>query len=106
MTAKFKVRKDDTVVVTTGSNRGRVGKVLRVLKAKERVVVEGVNVVIRHVKPRNGAPGGTMKKELPVHISNVALWDAEQSRRLKVGWRMSEDGRKVRYDKQTMKDID
>ena len=109
MATKFKIRQDDTVVVTAGKHKGRTGRVLRILKAKERVVVEGVNVVERHVKPRAGQPGGTMRKELPIHISNVALWDAEAQCRRKVGWKLVEDGentRKVRFDKRTQEAID
>jgi len=109
MAIKFKIRQDDVVVVTAGKHKGRTGKVLRILKAKERVVVEGVNVVERHVKPRAGQPGGTMRKELPIHISNVALWDAENQVRRKVGWKVVEDAgkaRKVRFDKRTQEAID
>jgi len=109
MATKFKIRQNDTVVVTAGKHKGRTGRVLRILKSKERVVVEGVNVVERHVKPRGGQPGGTMRKELPLHISNVALWDAENQVRRKVGWKLVEDGdkvRKVRFDKRTQKAID
>ena len=109
MAPKYKIRQNDTVVVTAGKHKGRTGKVLRVLKDKGRVLIENVNVVQRHVKPRGGQPGGTMRKELPLHISNVALWDAENGRARKVGWRIVEDGeksRKVRFDKRTQEAID
>lgn len=103
---KFKIRKDDTVVVTAGKHRGKTGRVLEVIKGRERVVIENVNVVTRHVKPRGGQPGGSMKKELPIHISNVALWDSANSCARKVGWTTSEDGRKVRFDKRTSEHLD
>jgi large subunit ribosomal protein L24 len=109
MAPKYKIRQNDTVVVTAGKHKGRTGKVLRVLKEKGRVLVENVNVVQRHVKPRGGQPGGIVRKELPVHISNVALWDANNQRARKVGWRVIEEGdksRKVRFDKRTQEAID
>jgi large subunit ribosomal protein L24 len=101
-----KIRKDDLVVVVAGSHRGRTGKVVRVLPEKSRVVVERINVVRRNVKPQGGRPGGVVEKEAPIHLSNVALWDAEAGRRVKVGFKVLEDGRKVRYDKATGKVVD
>ncbi len=98
---KFKIRKDDTVVVTAGKHRGRTGKVLQVLPAKERVLVEKINVVRRNVKPQGGRPGGVTQKEASLHISNVALWDESAGRARKVGWMVDEEGNKVRFDKKT-----
>ena len=98
---KFKIRKDDTVVVTAGKHRGRTGRVLQVLPAKERVLIEKVNVVRRNVKPQGGRPGGVVQKEASIHISNVALWDEATGRARKVGWKTDDDGNKVRFDKRT-----
>lgn len=98
---KFKIRKDDVVVVTAGKHKGRTGRVLQVLPAKERVLVEKVNVVRRNVKPQGGRPGGVVQKEAGIHISNVALWDEANGRARKIGWKVDADGNKVRFDKKT-----
>ena len=98
---KFKIKKDDVVVITTGKHKGRTGRVLRVLTEKNRVVVERVNLVKRHVRAQGDRPGGVVEKEAPIHISNVALWNQDESRVVKVGWRFEADGRKVRFDKKT-----
>lgn len=103
---KFKIKRGDEVVVTTGRSRGQTGRVLQLLPIRQRVVVEGVNIVKRHVKPTQDRPGQILEKEAPVHISNVALWNAEEGRRVRVGWRTEDDGRKVRFDRQTGAAID
>lgn len=103
---KFKIRKDDTVLVIAGGNRGRVGRVLRVLPDSSEVVVERVNVVRRNVKPQGERPGGVVEKEAPIAISNVALWNSVDGRRVKVGLRLTEDGSKVRFDKRSGKNLD
>lgn len=103
---KFKIRKDDTVLVVAGGNRGRVGRVLRVLPDTAEVVVERVNVVRRNVKPQGERPGGVVEKEAPIAISNVALWNSVDGRRVKVGLRLADDGSKVRFDKRSGKNLD
>ena len=75
MTKKFKIKKGDRVVVMTGRDRGKQGEVLRVLRAEDRLVVQGVNMVKRHQRPAAGHPGGIIDKEAPIHISNVAHVD-------------------------------
>ena len=103
---KFKIKRDDTVVVIAGAHKGQTGRVLRVIKDEARVVVEKVNLVKRQVKPQGDRPGGTIEKEASLHISNVALYDASEDRARHVGWRTLEDGRKVRYDKKSGAVID
>jgi large subunit ribosomal protein L24 len=106
---KFKIKCDDLVIVTAGKHKGKTGKVLQVLRDRDRVIVEKVNLVTRHVKPRGDQPGGTVEKEASLHISNVALFNAEESRAVKIGWKFVEDGdarRKVRFDKKTGTIID
>ena len=97
---KLRIRRDDTVVVTAGKDKGTVGRVLRVLRDDDKVVVEGVRKVKRHQKPVGEQPGAIIEKEMPVHISNVSLWNADESRRVKVGYK-SVDGKKVRIDRKT-----
>jgi len=75
MAIKSNIKKDDRVEVTTGKNRGKIGKVKKLVLDKERlrVIVEGVNMVTRHTKPSQGSAGGKIEKEAPIHISNVTL---------------------------------
>lgn len=103
---KFKIKRDDVVVVTAGKHKGRTGKVLRVLPDVSRVVVEKVNLVKRHVRPQGDRPGGTVEKEAPLHISNVALLDQESGKGFKVGRKYLDDGRKVRFNRSTGAVID
>ena len=94
---KRKIRKDDEVIVLTGRDKGKRGAVLRVVTRTDRVLVEGVNVTKRHVKPTQGDPqGGIVEREAPIHISNVALVDPESDRPTRVRYKNLEDGRKVR----------
>lgn len=104
--SKMKIKRDDTVVITAGKNRGKVGRVLRVLPDAGRVVVEKVNLVKRHVKPQGDRPGGVVEKEASLHISNVALWDASEGRRVRVGIKVLADGTRVRTDRRSGADID
>lgn len=95
-----KIRRGDEVVVLTGRDRGRRGVVLRRVD-DERVVVEGVNRVKKHVRPNplKGEVGGIVEKEMPLHISNVALFNPAAQKGDRVGIRVLEDGRKVRFFK-------
>ncbi len=95
-----KIRKGDEVIVLVGRDKGRRGTVLRRIDA-DHVVVEGVNRVKKHVKPNpmKGQTGGIVEKEMPVHISNVALFNAATQKADRVGIRVLEDGKKVRFFK-------
>ncbi|MCY4406050.1 MAG: 50S ribosomal protein L24 [Rhodospirillaceae bacterium] len=94
---KRKIRKDDEVIVLTGRDKGKRGAVLRIVTKTDRVLVEGVNVTKRHVKPTQAEPqGGIVEREAPIHISNVALIDPESDRPTRVRYKNLEDGRKVR----------
>ena len=95
-----KIRKGDEVLVLTGKDRGRRGTVLRRVD-DERVVVEGVNRVKKHVRPNplKGEVGGIVEKEMPIHVSNVALFNPATQKGDRVGITTLEDGRKVRFFK-------
>ena len=95
---KIKIKKDDKVRIITGENKGSEGKVLKVLKNKKKVLVEGVNIVKKHSKPNSKNPqGGIIEKESPVDISNLSLISSDgQNTRLGYSF---EDGKKVRYAK-------
>jgi large subunit ribosomal protein L24 len=98
---KFKIKKGDQVQVITGSHRGKRGIVKKVFLDKAAVLVENVNVIVRNVKPDYKHPQGPYKKEMPIHISNVSLIDPATGGAAKVGYRLSDDGRKVRYFKKS-----
>jgi large subunit ribosomal protein L24 len=102
-----RLRKGDDVVMVAGKDRGKRGKLLRVL-ADDKVIVENVNVVKRHTKPnpQRNMPGGIIDKEMPVHASNVMLWNPVSKKGDRVGFRTLEDGRKVRYFKSTDELVD
>ena len=103
---KCKIKKGDTVVVRAGKSKGATGRVLKVLKDSDRVIIEGVNKVTRQVKPSAQQQGGTMQKEAALHISNIAMWNAEEKRAFKVGYKTNEEGKKVRFDRSTGTIID
>ena len=97
-----RIRKGDTVEVIAGVDKGRRGEVLRVLPKADRAVVQGVNIAKRHTKPRGmGEPGGIVEREATIHLSNLMLVDPTSEKRTKVGFRVLEDGRKVRVAKAT-----
>ncbi len=105
--AKVHVKKDDLVYVLSGKDKAETGKVLEVYPKTNRVLVEGVNVVIKHKKPRKmGEVGGRIEEEAPIDASKVMLVDPETGVPTKTGVRFNENGDKVRYSKSTGKDID
>lgn len=103
-----KIRKGDDVVVTTGKDRGKRGSVLRVIPERDRVVVENVNIVKKHTKPnpQQGVPGGIVEKEMPLHISNVMVYNPDAKKADRIGFKVLEDGRKVRIFKSTNEVVD
>ena len=102
---KFHIKKGDTVFVNAGNDKGKTGKVLEVFKEKDRVVVEGINVVKKHTKPNAKAPqGGILEQEAGIHISNVQLVDPKSGAATRVGYKMV-DGKKVRYAKKSGEEI-
>lgn len=102
-----KIRKGDDVIVLTGKDKGKRGTVLRVY-SDDRVVVENINIIKRHTKPNpmRGVAGGIVEKEAPIQISNVALFNPGTKKGDRVGFRVLEDGRKVRYFKSTNEVVD
>ena len=106
MAKKFKLKKGDDVVVVSGRDKGKTGSILRVLREDDRVLVDGVNMVKRHTRPSQAQPGGIVAKEAPIHISNVALADPKDGSATRVGYKVLEDGRKVRFAKQSGEVID
>jgi large subunit ribosomal protein L24 len=106
MANKLKIRKGDRVKVIAGRSRGKIGDVLRVLAAEQRVVVSGVNVIKRHTKPGRTEQGGIIEREAAIHVSNVALLDPTTDKPAKIGFKFLEDGRKVRFARGSGETID
>jgi large subunit ribosomal protein L24 len=109
----LKIRRDDTVRIITGKDRGKTGRVLRVDPEKHKVYVEGANIVKRHMKPRTlrdtqraQEMGGIVEMEGPIHISNVMLIDPDSGEPTRVGIRREENGKRVRVAKKSGKEID
>jgi large subunit ribosomal protein L24 len=102
----YHVRKNDLVMVTTGKDKGKTGKVLRLTKKKDRLIVEKVNMVKRHVKPSQKSKGGIMEKESSIHVSNVMIYCEKCSKPVRIGKKMLEDGKKVRFCKKCDEVID
>lgn len=96
--AKVRIKKNDTVLVRAGKDRGKRGRVLQVLPDKSRVVVEGVGLIKRHTRPnpQKNIKGGILERESAIHVSNVMLVDAESSQPGRIGIRIESDGTKTR----------
>lgn len=99
---KLHIRKGDEVIVLAGDDKGRKGKVLKVLVAKQRALVEGVNMVSKSMKPSAKNPqGGIVKQEAPIHVSNLSLIDPKSGKATRVGMKKTDDGKKVRVAKKS-----
>ena len=101
-----KIRKGDKVIVLTGRDKGKKGEVIRVDTSRQRVLVQGVNMVKRHAKASARGPGGINAIEAPIHVSNVAHLDPKSDKPTRVGFKTIEGGRKVRYAKRSGEVID
>ncbi len=106
MAEKLRIKKGDNVVVVHGRDGGKRGEVLKVFPKERRVLVQGVNMVKRHTRPTSSSAGGIVEKEMPIHVSNIAYVDPKTDQPTRVGYRLLEDGRKVRYAKRSGEVID
>ena len=100
-----RIRKGDTVVVITGRDKGKSGEVIRVLPKEERAVVRGVNVAKRHQRQTTSQQAGIVTKEMPIHLSNIALTD-DSGKPTRVGFKINDAGRKIRFAKRSGVNID
>ena len=104
--SKLHIKKGDTVIVNAGDDRGKQGRVVRVLVSKNKAVVEGVNVVSKSTKPNAKHPqGGIVKMEAPVNVSNLSLIDPKSGKPTRIGRRLDENGKRVRYSKKSGEEI-
>ena len=104
--SKLHIKKGDTVYVNAGNDKGKIGRVLRVLVSKNRAVVEGLNMESKSAKPSAKHPqGGIIKMEAPIHVSNLNLLDPKSGKPTRVGRRKNEEGKTVRYSKKSGEEI-
>jgi len=96
-----KIRKGDKVVVLTGRDKGRSGEVVQVMPTEDRAIVRGVNMVKRHTRQTGAQEGGIISKEAPIQLSNIAIADPKDGKATRVGFKILDDGRKVRVAKRS-----
>lgn len=106
MAAKYKIRKGDRVIVTAGRDKGKTGDVLKINTKNDRVLVQGVNMIKRHQRPTQTAQGGIVEMEAAIHISNLAHVDPKDQKPTRVGFKVLEGERKVRFAKRSGEVID
>ena len=106
MQRKFHIKKGDLVIINHGEYKGQQGRVLEVLYSKEKAIVEGVNMMSKHTKPNAKSPqGGITKKEAPVHISNMNLVDPSSGKATRIGRKLNDKNKLVRYSKKSGEEI-
>ena len=101
-----KMKKGDRVVVTTGRDKGKKGQVMKIMTEENRALVSGVNMVKRHQRQTQKLQGGIVSKEAPIHLSNLAHADPKDGSPTRIGWKVLNDGRKVRFAKKSGEVID
>ncbi len=104
MNNKTKLKKGDEVIVLTGKDKGKTGKIVKVLPKQMKAIVSEINMVKKNQKPDNNQPGGIIDKEMPLHISNLAFFDSELKKGIKIGYRL-ENNKKIRINKSSGKEI-
>jgi large subunit ribosomal protein L24 len=109
MAHRMRIRRDDEVMVISGKDKGKTGKVLRVDREKQRVFVEGLNIIKRHQRPspmNPNAVAGVIEREGPIHVSNVALMDPKEKKPTRIGSTTTADGKRARVTKRSGTQID
>ena len=105
MKNKIKLKKGDEIIVLTGKDKGKKGKIVRIIPAIRKVVVTDINKYKKHQKPGNNEPGGIIEKDMPLNISNVAFFDPQSKKGVRVGYSINKEGKKFRINKKTGKEI-
>ena len=104
MTNKIKLKKGDEVIVLVGKDKGKTGKIVKILPKQMKAIVSEINRVKKNQKPDNNQPGGIIDKDMPIHISNLAFYDPELKKGIKIGYRLN-DNKKIRINKSSGKEI-
>ena len=104
MSHKLKLKKGDEVIVLVGKDKGKTGKIVKIIPKKMKAIVSEINRVKKNQKPDNNQPGGIVDKEMPIHISNLSFYDPELKKGIKIGYKFIEN-RKVRINKSSGKEI-
>ena len=105
MKNKIKLKKGDEVIVLAGKDKGKKGKIVRVIPDVRKVVVSDINKYKKHQKPGNNEPGGIIEKDMPIHVSNVAFFDSLSSKGARVGYFLNKEDKKIRINKKSGKEI-
>ena len=105
MKNKIKLKKGDEVIVLAGKDKGKRGKIVRVIPDLRKVVVSDINKYKKHQKPGNNEPGGIIEKDMPLHISNVAFFDNSSNKGIRIGFSFNKEGKKVRINKKSGKEV-
>tara|TARA_B100000242_G_scaffold217305_1_gene158785 strand:+ start:881 stop:1195 length:315 start_codon:yes stop_codon:yes gene_type:complete len=104
MSIKFRLKKGDEVIVLTGKDKGKTGKIVKMLPKENKAIVSEINRVKKNQKPDNNQPGGIIDKEMPIQISNLSFYDAQLKKGIKIGYKFDND-KKIRINKSTGKEI-
>ena len=104
MNKKFKLKKGDEVIVLTGKDKGKKGKIIKMIPQKDKAIVSDINKVKKNQKPDNNQPGGIIEKEMPIHISNLSFYDPKSNKGIKVGFKLL-DNKRTRINKNSGKEI-
>ena len=104
MSIKFKLKKGDEVIVLTGKDKGKTGKIVRMLPKRMKAIVSEINTAKKNQKPDNNQPGGIVNKDMPIDISNLSFYDPELKKGVKIGYKLNKD-KKVRINKSSGKEI-
>ena len=105
MNIKFKIKKGDEVIVLAGKDKGKKGKIIKLLPKLNKAIVSDINKVKKHQKPGNNEPGGIVEKEMPIHLSNLNFFDSKSNKGVRVGFKFNKDGKKLRINKKTGTEI-
>ena len=105
MKNKIKLKKGDEVIVLSGKDKGKTGKIVRVLPDIRKVIVSDINKYKKHQKPGNNEPGGIIEKDMPLHVSNLAFYDPSSKKGIRIGYIFNKDGKKMRISKKSGKEI-
>jgi len=105
MNIKIKLKKGDEVIILAGKDKGKTGKITKVKPLVNKALVAGINKFKKHQKPDKNQAGGIVEKEMPIHISNLAFYDPALKKGIKIGYKFSNKNKKIRYNKQTQKEI-